>query len=360
MIRYFLHGIAYIAVGFFCLQNKALAADNLCQSAYQNWIGLYGYSDPYLAVQKTTPWPFSYSVLSQVRQDHIKFSEQDLAPFSFNSEDQKEKAKVAFEAKIKSVESLTSRDLAIRQNLVEFTQEHQSDVKELSIAYMGLYHAVDLFIVNPGLHATYINKPFDLGTLAIPKGTRDLQAALGITSPPKTVGEIAGSYYILPYLATAESLKSLGQRYLPKETFLVRPTDNHLLVISELHGLDSILWIQSLPTAECLKEIGITKIRLGLEGYAKGTSFTLEDILFRRSYLEQFNYRAQKLGLTLDQFFERVKIPTSIREKLKAGQIEDNLAIAALARKLLEYRSSGIIIRLQGIEATTYDALEGN
>ena len=64
--------------------------------------------------------------------------------------------------------------------------------------------------------------------------------------------------------------------------------------------------------------------------------------------------------MTLDQFFERVKIPTSIREKLKAGQIEDNPAIAALARKLLEYRSSGIIIRLQGIEAATYDALEGN
>jgi hypothetical protein len=97
-----------------------------------------------------------------------------------------------------------------------------------------------------------------------------------------------------------------------------------------------------------------------MEGFAKGSNFKLQDILNRRNYLEQFKYRAQKLGLTLDQLLAATKMPAPLQDEIKTGKIEDNPAIPALVRKLISYELSGVDIQLEGLESPDYNALEGN
>jgi hypothetical protein len=296
----------------------------------------------------------------QLGADDIKLPDSDLVPLDFIPAQDRHEAKTGLLTKLKDVDALTPRDLAIRKNLIAFTESHQRNGKELSLAYMGLFHAIDFFIVSPETDATYVNKPFTSNTLAIPDGTRALQAALKMPSPPQAVGEIAGSYYVMPYVSTAETLKNLHRKKLPEKTFSAHKTDQTLLVISELHGLVSTKWVEELPTSECLHSLGISKIRLGMEGFAKGSNFKLQDILNRRNYLEQFKYRAQKLGLTLDQLLAATKMPAPLQDEIKTGKIEDNPAIPALVRKLISYELSGVDIQLEGLESPDYNALEGN
>lgn len=337
----------------------SLGNQSVCQASFQVWLERYGASDPYLAVQKTTPWPLSPSILSQITSEKIQITDRDLAPFALSTEQEKESAKTAFLATVRGVGLFTSRDLAIRKNLQDFNRTHSGENYELSLAYVGLYHSIDLFLADPQINVTYVNKPFSLSTLTETEGRRNLNKALGLSPSAYTVGQDTFFFSILPYLATAWSLKALNQKNIPQKSFTPQKLNPRMVVISELHGLVSTNWIQELPSSNCLSEMGITKIRLGLEGFARGQSFTLEDVLFRRTYLEQFTYRAKKLNITLEKFLELAEIPDSVRLPLLAGEIEDNPAIPALVRKLAQYRTAGIEIQLLGLESADYDAQDG-
>lgn len=332
---------------------------DFCHSAYEKWLSTYGSSDPFLAVQKTTPWPLLPDVLTQLNQAEIKISASDLEGFGFPTEKVKQQAKASFLSSLREVGTLLPRDLAIRQNLKSFLDATKSEKHQLSLAYVGLAHSIDLFLTFPKTGATYVNKPFSLKTLTISSGQRELQNHLKMLSPPLTVGEAALSYYVLPYFYAAQTLRSSNSGRLPENTLAQGHSDKNRIVISEFHGFDSTKWITHLPSAECLHTMGIKKINLALEGYAVGRSFTTENILERRTFIEQFNYRAKKLGISTDEFMDRLKLPTSLREKIRSGDVEDNPAIPALIRKLIQYRSKGIILNLQGLEATNYNELEG-
>jgi hypothetical protein len=355
-MRIKLAALLLIALG--SLTANASGGAELCHSEFRNWLQKYGGGDPFQAIEKTTPWPFLQSVLFQLPNPDVQIRDEDLSNFHFRSEAESAAAKQAFLSTLKDPVSPDTRDLVIRQNLTEFVRSHQNVRHSLSIAYVGLYHGIDLFVSSPNLNPTYINKPIALDTLTEPREMRQLQEYLKIPTPAETVGGDSISYFSLPYLYAKQSVVSLKLPRVPARTFQAQDANNRLLVLSELHGMVSTDWISGLPTASCLKSMGVTVVHVAMEGYAKGHKFTPDDVIRRRTLIEQFSYRAQKIGLTLSELTAR--FPESIGRKLAAGEIVDNPAPLILAKVLLAYQGQGLTVQMEGLESPDYNELEGD
>jgi hypothetical protein len=80
------------------------------------------------------------------------------------------------------------------------------------------------------------------------------------------------------------------------------------VISGEYHNIDSTDWLNGLPTADCLKEMKIKKVDLALEGRRTGSVFSLQDELNRREQLEQVEYRAKKLRLTVTELIGRFRL----------------------------------------------------
>jgi hypothetical protein len=311
--------------------------------------------DPFTSISRTTPWPMDYFTLNRI------LSGQDLGPMTALKGitlQQKSNAWTggeALRAYLEDVKPADSRTLAIRENLRTFLSTIGQS--ELKLVYVGQAHAIDLYLSTPDLQVEYWNKPYTLNTLVQSPELRTINEILKVKTPALMINDNSLEYFALPYSYALESIKQLGSVSAVVPAARTQLTGfPRAVVINELHGLVSTNWVRQMPGADCLKAAGIKKITVGLEGYAKGRSFTLEEVLRRRSMIEQFQFRADRLGISMHDLLERV-FPPDLVAKILSGQVQDNPGMTAFIRKLMEYSAAGIMIDLSGLEASDYDEL---
>ena len=263
----------------------------------------------------------------------------------------------ALAAYLRDVKPATARTLAMRENLRAFLSTPSQN--ELKIVYVGQAHAIDLYLSNPDLQVAYWHKPYTLDTLTQSPVFRKMNEILKIKPPTLTINENSLEYFALPYQYALESVKQLGHVNAAIPSQQSQPAGfPRAVVINEMHGFVSTKWVNQMPSADCLNAAGIRTVTVGLEGYAKGRSIAPEDVLRRRSMIEQFAFRAGRLGMSLQDLLARV-FPSDVIAEILAGHAQDNPGMTAFIKKLLEYRAANITINLSGIEAPDYDE-QGN
>jgi len=261
----------------------------------------------------------------------------------------------ALRAYLTDVSPVDERFLTIRNHLSAFLGDVAPG--ELKFAYVGQAHAIDLYLSQPRLSVMFWHKPFALGTLVQSAELRQINETLKIKTPAPTIDDNSLEYFALPYLYAMESIKQLGSGTT------VRPAHRaadagfpRAVVINEIHGLVSTEWTAQMPAAACLSSAGITRVSVGLEGFADGRRFTLNDVLRRRSMLEQFEFRAKRLGLDVSALVTKI-FPSDLAKKILSGQVQDNPGVTAFIRKLMDYEAAGLSIELRGLEAPDYREL---
>jgi hypothetical protein len=250
--------------------------------------------------------------------------------------------------------ALSSRDLTIRQNLQDFVQRNRDSRETLAIAWVGIDHSIDLFLTDPNLSPTFINKPFDLSTEIYSAGFRRYRKILNLPVID-SIRELSAEKYAWPYILSYESAQNLHLSHLPERTLKPTEASDRLLVFGEFHDVGSYLWLEGLPSGECLKAMGIRKVVVALEGRAKGRGFSLDDELNRRTQVEQIQYRTRKLNITVQELLSRY--PKELGVDLLAGNIVDDMAVLKLVEILKGYSANGIEIISEGLEAEDYNEL---
>ena len=323
-----------------------------CEASYKTWLETYGGSDPFGAIGKASPWKVDPAVLRQVIRDTQHLDISTLPPAQLFDGDVPVSPAEAFGLAAGSAKPIEERDLDIRQNMMDFLARKQLESGVLSIAYVGIAHAIDLFLARPDIRATYLMKPFDMFSKNRSPGFLQFAKLLGLSIPP-TFQEVSAGFYGLPYVYAYESARNVNLKDLPEQAFQTLQTNSQVLVLGEYHDVDSVEWLNGFPTFECLKAMEIHRIDIGFEGRRKGIPFTLQGQLFRREMLEQMELRAQKLNLTFDQLIER--LPPEAAELIRQKSVIDNTAAHRFLQILQGYERLGMIIGLEGLESPDYD-----
>ncbi|HWU42102.1 MAG TPA: hypothetical protein VN132_01650 [Bdellovibrio sp.] len=330
-------------------QRRTLAQAASCQSSLHDWLQMYGDSDPFLAQNKTRPWKISLSTLASVAKGQKDFSQSDVP--NLGRGQGRDEARVLSFA-LAEYEPPDERTLKLRKNIGEFFKARSLRQDSLAIIYVGDIHSMDLFLSDPKLSVTYVSKPFSFDTPTITPEFKEFALFLNqrtmldqlLSSP---VRESAITLFTVPYSTTVSSLKSLGKKQLPSQTLIPQNRNERRWVIGETHQVVSTEWIEQLPSADCLRSLGIVSIKLGLEAFPKGT-LSFDQVLKHLTYQDQFEAAAKSSGKTLEQLL--VNFPESIRKNILAGKITHNIAMLAFVKRIKLYYDAGIDVELSGLE----------
>ena len=164
----------------------------------------------------------------------------------------------------------------------------------------------------------------------------------GVTYPKKTLGENS-VFFALPYLSRlAYYYKLQASRYEKEKLLEEVPARLGTLVMMDLHGLNSVDAIKGLPSAAALKAAGFDSFTFVMEGQGFGKDFKEDELL--HFYLVSEDYIPEK---DKKFFQERRKEAYAL---MKKTFVQDPFT-QALHQKIIEYRRSGITIRLTGSES---------
>ena len=312
-------------------------------------------ADPFTSLSRTTPWPIDFATLDLIVRTQTPGPMTALKGLTVQQKATSWSGDEALGSYLADVNPIDARGVTIRGNLRTFLAS--ADAAELKFAYVGQAHAIDLYLSTPDLSVAYWAKPFALDTLTQSAEFRQINDELKVKTPALTINDNSLEYFAMPYSYALETTKQLGAvtatlpaRHLAKNVF------PHAVVIHEIHGLVSVDWVKQMPDPSCLASAGIKRVSLGLEGFAAGRQFTLEDVLYRTNMLEQFEFRANRLKKTNAEIVAKLFTP-ALASKILSGQVDINPGLTALIRKLIEYRAAGLSIELFGLEAPDYDEL---
>lgn len=340
---------------------KATVANATCAEPLNDWIVNYGGSDPYIALNKTTPWRTDRELLNKIlekkdqeriynHEDYTSILDKNSIlspgeqPYSFMQSalgplgTQKPRA--------------SERDVRMRESLKKFFAA--SPQNELQIAFVGSAHAIDLFLAAPELPLTYVNKPFKVGTK---KSTDEFYRAKfdtwdvpGNQAPEvNLVDDVKG----LPYFYSLATARQLNQYKLPDKAFRSQSANKNQIIIGEYHEFVSSDWIQELPSAICLKQ-AYKVIKVGWEGFPKGKILSFNDIIRRQNQWDWIEFLAKKRRKSVAEVIDASMSTTSQQDFIN-GKTIGNVAAVSLIKRLAEYSSHGIEVNMVGVDEENYD-----
>lgn len=322
-----------------------------------DWAKAYGAASPIAAYGKNSPFPIVPRLLRQVAQPKVALRPHDLAVYGFGARIFKDVRK-AINISWSRQEGSDERAHAIRQNLKSFFAAPSSTKAgndTLSLAFVGLYHAVDLFIAAPELRLTFTSIPFTLETKTMEPNFREIVTLLKTpqAEQPADVADNAYVYMLMPYLFARQAVLDMKRNAVPAPPVSTKPRS---IVLSDLHGMASVDWIARLPGAACLRAAGIQHLRIGLEGYRTDQVVTPADVIYRRTWLEQATNAARKNQISTEQMLRRV-FPEDLVGRILRGEASDNPSELMLARKLVDYAKAGLTVEIHGLEDPSFDDL---
>jgi hypothetical protein len=226
----------------------------------------------------------------------------------------------------------------------------------LKFAYVGQFHALDLFLSHPELNPAYVEKPYKETTPLLSPVFLELWRFLKIGDGASQVFDISAADFLATYSSTLQIMKSLSISSLPNRTMREVEFNSRVVVIGEVHEPDSSEWLEGMPTPECLKNMGFTNIEAAFEGYPKGMALDGTLIKRDRSLQEQMEYRARKLSMSIRDLIKNW--PAELRAAYYNGQVIDNTSLYHMVNLLEAYGRAGILVHFEGLEAPNYDRFE--
>ena len=271
-----------LVLGMFLVVPSLFAANlKSCRAEYDNWISKYASSSPLLAHNKSSSFKFEKNKLLT---ELYKLGDTRSVYLNLNN--------------LGNLERL----LGMRKLVTSLVDN--SAPSELIIVLMGVSHTLDAYLYDDdfesGIKPIYARAPLSQQTKSFSQPFRALLSKycqVDATCRRKICKinsslEIFGSenirkskvpltaeratQYLLTDLARFVSNNGLNQNQIENLvnklfTEELREQPTNVILIGEWHNTDASIIFEELPSAECLKILGFTKVKIALEGIKSGT-----------------------------------------------------------------------------------------
>ena len=228
---------------------------------------------------------------------------------------------------------------------------------ELLIQFVGATHGVDLYFdfflkdsdkrkMQPFLarqnEVVFFAAPYTMETTSYTKEYQEFEDVVdGTPSKPKTFGD-GGVIRASMFLSRLYFYQNLLREKLKIADLKRDEAFLGTIVLLDIHNYNETAHIDSLPSASALRNVGLTKVKLGNEGWKFGQNYSLDQL--RRSAMTP----AQGKLLDYEERLIKERKPKWY-ERYQEGIIVDP-ATYALYRKLKSWADAGISVSITGLE----------
>lgn len=346
------------------------------QAEWKAWLETYASSTPLLALRKLRP-PQLHITDEHIDQilkgnSKVKFKE----PLYIGKIDHKEYEIFNFMAarRFEPFDQIDHQELGFAEDSTEAVQEEERSrflreqmiqlIKnrkegELNLILVGQMHAYDLFFrgfLDPDLskknplhrikdEVAYVGFPVTEETkLYTPEYESFIEAVRGVAYRAPTIKDNS-LYLSMGFLARLYYYNNLKSGMIKKESLLQeRSVKLGNLVFMNIHFLRINEPYASMPSVQALRDIGVTKIHIALEGWKHGTEYKLED-------LKKF-YRIKEAGKYSKDDINYFKKFRPKAWKLYESDFVYNQSVQAFHQKLQSYQRAGMEISVSGLESS--------